>query len=367
MYRFIPMLLFIPVGIYYYFFFKRVTNVLYIKQSFLVRLLLVFLSFLIVYLCSNVFSVWVVIFMHFFAFSLITDIVVFILKRIKKYTDAFNKIYLIGIIPLVLTSLAMAYAYYNMNDIVEKDYTIYTDKKLSEDYKVVLISDLHFSTTMDEKKLEKISNEIEDLNPSMVILAGDIVDENTSKKQMENAFSILGNIKSKYGVFFVYGNHDKSKYYGNRNYKVEDLEQAIANARITELVDTTYEINDDLILIGRDDISFPKEMVRKTSTELVKGLDHNKFLLLIDHHPYDLKENSINEIDLQLSGHTHGGQIFPTGIFTELFNKDTVNYGYRKIDYLNVIVSSGLGGWAYPLRTGTNSEYVVVTITNKQL
>ena len=63
-----------------------------------------------------------------------------------------------------------------------------------------------------------------------------------------------------------------------------------------------------------------------------------------------------------ISGHTHGGQIWPVGLLTELFDRDTINYGHEAIDGMDVIVSSGIGGWGYPVRTGKHSEYVVVHI-----
>lgn len=365
LYFLFPMIMLIPVGIYYYFFFRRMLSFFNVKIAKLIQFLLIMISSIIVVLCSNIYGVWIVIFMHLFVYSILMDLLVLYLKRKQRCSLRFKKVYMAGIIPIIFTSLTLIYAYYNMNNVVEKDYTIYTEKSLDFTYKVVLVSDLHFGTTMKEEKLKDIAKEIEKLKPSLVILAGDIVDENTSKKQMKNAFSILGNIESKYGVFFVYGNHDKSRYYGNRNYSVEELDSAINDAGIIQLVDTTYEINDELILIGRDDSSFPKGNARKSSNELIETLNKEKFLLLIDHHPYDLDENSKNGYDLQLSGHTHGGQIFPTGLITEIFDRKIVNYGYRKNGNLNIIVSSGIGGWAYPFRTGNNSEYVVITVKNE--
>lgn len=361
----LPMLLFIPVGIYYYFFLKRIASLFNFKMKKLVKVILIILAIIIEVLCSNVFSVWVVIFMHLFAFSIIMDIINFALKRLDKRNDTFYKVYLTGLIPIFLTVLTLTYANWNIKNVVEKDYTIYTDKLLNSSYKVALISDLHFGTTMDVEKLQEVSKEIENTKPSFVVLAGDIVDENTSKDEMKKAFSILGNIKSEYGVFFVYGNHDKSRYYNNRNYSLEELEDAINKANIIPLIDETYNINNDLVLIGRDDFSFPKGEERKEPDELIEGLDKNKFLLIIDHHPYDLEKNSEAGFDLQLSGHTHGGQIFPTGLFSELLKLNPMNYGYRKIDDFQVIVSCGIGGWSYPFRTGNHSEYVIVTIKNK--
>ena len=78
--------------------------------------------------------------------------------------------------------------------------------------------------------------------------------------------------------------------------------------------------------------------------------------------PIDLNENAKNKYDLQLSGHTHAGQIFPAGLLIDIFGE--INYGHRKINNFNIIVSSGLGGWNFKLRTDKHSEYVVVNIKN---
>ena len=88
----------------------------------------------------------------------------------------------------------------------------------------------------------------------------------------------------------------------------------------------------------------------------------NKFILLLDHQPSELEKNSELGYDLQLSGHTHKGQIWPVGLISELFNFNELEYGYKEIDDFKVIVSSGISGWNYPIRTGSKSEYVIIDI-----
>ena len=95
------------------------------------------------------------------------------------------------------------------------------------------------------------------------------------------------------------------------------------------------------------------------------NIDKNKFILLLDHQPSNLDENSFLGYDLQLSGHTHKGQIWPCGLISELFNFNELEYGYEKIGNYEVIVSSGISGWNYPIRTGSKSEYLIVDIKNK--
>lgn len=323
-------LVYSPIGVYYYFFFKRIYSLFSKKINNWVKFIFALIAILIVILSSNPFGVWIVIFSHFFAFSLFTDLIMFILNKIKKENKNLTRIYKCGIIPLTLTIILLIFANINMTNVVEKKYDLITSKKLNAD---------------------------------IVILGGDIIDENTTKKEMIDVFETLGSIKSKYGVFFVYGNHDKAKYNGGgKHYTEEELATTIEKSNIKDLVDDHYIVNNELVLLGRDDTDFPREAIRKSSKDLLEGVDKNNFLLLIDHHPNDLKNNEKLGYDLQLSGHTHGGQIFPTGMLDELFNKEKLNYGYRKINDFEAIVTSGMGGWSYPFRTGTNSEYLIITI-----
>ena len=79
-----------------------------------------------------------------------------------------------------------------------------------------------------------------------------------------------------------------------------------------------------------------------------------------------IKENKKAGVDLSLSGHTHAGQIWPTGQLGELIGVTELNYGHRQDGDYQVIVSSGIGGWGYPIRTGGHSEYVVITLNTKK-
>ncbi len=81
---------------------------------------------------------------------------------------------------------------------------------------------------------------------------------------------------------------------------------------------------------------------------------------MADHQPIESEENDAQGVDLQLSGHTHAGQIWPTGVLSELLG--ALNYGQYRTGGCDVIVSSGIAGWAYAMRTGEHCEYVVVDL-----
>ena len=356
-----------PLGIYFYFFLKRILSLFNAENKKITKYVLAFLCTVILVYSSNPYGVGIVIMGHLIVYSLLMELIYFIFKKLKKDSRWVKIVYKSGVIPLLLTVVTLIFAYFNMLNVVVKYYDIKTDKNLNHDYKVVFISDLHFGTTMNNEKLKEYAQDIEDLNPSFVLLGGDIVDENTSKIEMIEVFNTLGSIKSEFGTFFVYGNHDKTKYFNNPHFSESELKEAIDSSNIIPLVDSTYEINDDLLIIGRDDLTFPSGTdKRKDSGLLISDDAKDKFLLIVDHHPSDLKINEQNGYDLQLSGHTHGGQIFPTGLVTEWFNGNNLNYGYKEIGKFKAIVSSGMGGWAYPFRTGNNSEYLVISISSSK-
>ena len=171
---------------------------------------------------------------------------------------------------------------------------------------------------------------------------------------------MFGGMKSQYGVYYVYGNHDRQPYTNNRSYTDEELENAILAGGITILEDGYTEINDDLVLAGRGDAAWGNVSGRASTEEILEGVDRNKYIILADHQPIEAEENDAQGVDLELSGHTHAGQIWPTGLLTEL--SGGLNYGKYQVGNCNVVVSSGFAGWGYPIRTGKHSEYVIVTI-----
>lgn len=131
---------------------------------------------------------------------------------------------------------------------------------------------------------------------------------------------------------------------------------------IMVLRENAVDIEKELLLVGRDDRTNPDAAGRVSGAALVNGVNQNEYLVLLEHQPRNLKENSALGFDLQLSGHTHGGQIAPVGWLYRLTGFGEWNYGLTSIDGLTVIVTSGMGGLNYPIRTGKHSEYVIVDI-----
>ena len=204
-------------------------------------------------------------------------------------------------------------------------------------------------------------NDISKENPDFVLLGGDIVDERTTLQQMQQTFQVLSTIQNQYGIYYVYGNHDQALYASQPAFTPEILKQTIEQNNIHILCDNSIRIQDEITLIGRDDRSHQ----RVSTSDLLQNVSSDDFLLLMDHQPVELDTNNRLQIDLQVSGHTHGGQMFPVGILSEWLGFGEMNYGYRQLSHMQVVVSSGIAGWGYPLRTGSQSEYLIINIQSQ--
>lgn len=296
-------------------------------------------------------------------FGLLTDLLNLIIRLIGKFAHRpfafWQKLYRCGVIPVLITVIVATAGYFNMTTIHRTDYTV-ESPKLSRNYRIAYLSDLHFGTTMGTDKLQKIAGEISRTSPDMVILGGDITDESTKKEEMTAAFKILGGIKNNYGCFYVYGNHDRQGYSEKKHFTDTELQQAIEDAGIVILRDGNYSINGELLLIGREDAGRNGGQ-RNTIEALTAGTSEDMFRLVLDHQPRDTKEGMMYGCDLQLSGHTHNGQIWPIGYVAALSND--VLYGEKTLGTYRVIVSSGIGGWGFPVRTEGRSEWVMITLT----
>ncbi len=266
-----------------------------------------------------------------------------------------------GVAGIFIALLIVGYGYYNMNHIVCTEYFVTTEKPMRKGgYRIAVVSDTHFGSIQDKKLLREGIAQISAQKPDFVILAGDIVEEGTSFKELREAFKLLGGIDNQYGVYYVYGNHDRQPYTNSRTFTNEQLEQAITENGIEILMNGFVSINDEILLAGRDDGAWGNVRKRPSAAETLAGANTEKFIIMADHQPVEIEENIACGVDLQVSGHTHGGQIWPVGLFTEWAGR--YNYGRYKKEGFDLIVSSGYAGWKYPMRTGKHCEFVMVMV-----
>ncbi|MEE0699506.1 MAG: metallophosphoesterase [Bacilli bacterium] len=298
----------------------------------------------------------------------ITDVFMFIfnyLIKSEKFNKSFKKLSETAVIPVVITIIILMGAYVNAVTVLRTEYDVNTDKILKNGkLKIAQISDLHFPTTMNDNKLKKIVKKISDEKVDILVLTGDIFDERTAYDEMKKACKTLGNIKTKSGIYFIFGNHDDNHYTKRKNYGEDDLLNELNKNDIKVLADETVLINNDFYIVGRYD----KSMVshdRKLISRLTKGLDKEKYIILLDHQPLELKDAAKNGVDLEIGGHTHAGQIWPLGVAAQLAGTNENKYGIKRIGDYTSVVSSGTGTWRYPLRTEGKTEYVIINVHEK--
>lgn len=356
------------ISIYMYFFVDRILKTLLKKKNKkMIKKINILVTLVVMLPVLYILGIWTMVVLHIFFISLFIDIIYSLIKNIIKKENRFIRgIYRCGAIPILVSIVLLGYGYINMHQVAQRDYTVYTEKNIKNDgYKVAFLSDLHFGLSMDLNTLQKYCFEIEKNNPDFVILGGDIIDGNTTLGEMKDAIYALSQIKSKYGVFYVYGNHDKAICRLNPQYTEEELEEELNNSGIIVLEDESYDVTEDLTITGRKDRLDTIDGARMSSKELMKNCDADKYNLLIDHQPCEFSENSYAGYDMMLSGHTHAGQIWPIGLLIDLLDRDSVSYGQAKKDNIDVIVSSGIAGWGYPVRTEKSCEYLIINIENR--
>ena len=229
--------------------------------------------------------------------------------------------------------------------------------KLSPNQKpirVVGISDLHLGYTIGADELQEWVHTINAEKPDIVVIGGDLIDNNVKLVKHMGLDKILQQIEAPMGVYACLGNHE---YIAGMKESIDFHEKS----NIKVLKDTTFKVTDNFMLIGRDDIHNPN---RKPLSTIVNGVDNGSFKLLLDHQPSNLEEAENQKIDLQFSGHTHNGQIFTITLVVEAMFENP--HGMIEKGLTQIYVSSGLGIWGGKFRLGTQSEYVVFDITHKQ-
>lgn len=228
------------------------------------------------------------------------------------------------------------------------------ESKLNE-LNIALASDIHLSPIDGERLLSIIVDKINSLNPDIVLLAGDIVDDKAEVLEERGIGVSFNKIKSKYGVYSITGNHEFIN-------GVESCVKYAENFGIKFIRDSHIIIDSSFYIVGREDRSMPQftGKQRKNLNEIVKDIPNSYPKILLDHTPFKLEEAEQNKVDLQLSGHTHHGQIWPANIITNMIYE--LSWGYKKKGNTQYYVSSGAGTWGPPVRTGSSSEIVNIKV-----
>ena len=187
---------------------------------------------------------------------------------------------------------------------------------------------------------------------------------NTKNMYQANSFMTMIRKRYKADITFVFGNHDKG-YYNSivRGYDGNVLQAELQKNGVRVLEDEAVPLRDDILLLGRKDSSeFFRGGSRKSMRALTKDLPQNRFVVVMDHQPNDYEKQAAAGVDLVVSGHTHGGQMFPLNKVGEWIGANDNTYGLERRRQTDFIVTSGLSDWAIKIKTGTKSEFVVIDL-----
>lgn len=279
----------------------------------------------------------------------------------------------VGVVCAVIITTVSIYGMINAGNIQTTKYDISIDKKAGnlDSLNVVLIADLHLGYNIGCRHMEKMVEKINAQNPDLVVVAGDIFDnEYEALENPDRLAAILRGIQSKYGVYACYGNHDiQEKILAGFTFDGKEkkessvkMDKFLEKAGITLLRDEYTLIDNSFYLYGRPDYERPGRGIdeRKSPQEITADMDLSLPVLVIDHEPRELQELADAGVDADLCGHTHDGQLFPGNLTIKLMWENAC--GYLKKDNMHSIVTSGVGLFGPNMRVGTKSEICDIMI-----
>ena len=283
----------------------------------------------------------------------------------KAWRQSFKRYYA-GQAAIVLSLIYLLNGWYQAHHVAEVEYVIETPKKV-DNLRIAMLADAHIGTTFSGAELARHVKQMQKYEPDMLVIVGDLVDNSTSRDELLSGLDALAKLKTTYGIYAVLGNHDiSSNGVAFRGFSNDDLVAEMQKRGIKVLQDEVQAIGNELYVVGRKDAYEPRRgRSRKEMADLVKGLDKAKFMLVLDHQPSDYAKQAEAKVDLVLSGHTHGGQLFPFNYVSQWAGMNDRIYGHEKRQNTDFIVTSGISDWELKFKTGCQSEFVVVDIKSE--
>lgn len=319
---------------------------------------------------------WIGIMLYSLLYVVLFDLLRLIAKHTKlKNTLLFSRgsVISIGSVVVACAVATCLYGIFNARNIKVNEYSVTVNKSCGSDkhLKAVLVADLHMGYAIGVDHITNMVKKINEQNADIVIIAGDIFDNSyDGMDDPEGIKAQLKSIKSKYGVYAVYGNHDIDEKilmgftfdWGGKQLHSEKMTNFIKECNIKLINDESVLINDEFYLVGRRDTDKPgtEDGTRAEISELTKDLDKTKPIFVLSHEPDELQKTADAGADIDFSGHTHDGQLFPGNLTIGLFWENPC--GMIKKDNMYSIVTSGVGVYGTFMRVGTDAEICSIDI-----
>jgi predicted MPP superfamily phosphohydrolase len=301
---------------------------------------------------------WLAALYYFLLLWLVADVGGFLGRRLGLLTSGDGRPLAVGLAVAAIVAAVLLYGSWNARNPQITTYELTVGKPAGElkEMRMVMVSDIHLGPIVGYERLVGLVAAINGLQPDVVLLPGDIIDENVSYFVERKMAEPFGALKPRYGVWAVFGNHE---YLSG---KAEEVSARLREAGITVLRDEYARVGDSFYIVGRDDrrrAQFDGDG-RKELAAVLAGVDRRLPIFLMDHQPFNLDEAAGQGVDLQLSGHTHVGQMFPNNFVTRRVFE--IDWGYLRKGAYQIIVSSGFGTWGPPIRVGNRPEIVLIKI-----
>ena len=307
-------------------------------------------------------SFWLAVMVYLLMAVLVADLIRLVLYFLPQpavlannYVE-FKKYLFIAVVGI--TGIVVLFGHINALSPRIKRIDIHIDKKAGQmkTLHIAAASDIHMGTLVGPWRTAKLVRMLNERNADLILLAGDIVDEDLAPVIHNDLGRSLIKLKAPLGVFAITGNHE---YIGGAESAVKYLEKH----GIQMLRDTSIMINNSFYLAGRDDRDSKRfsGKERKGLDKVLEGINLSLPVIMMDHQPFNLQQVVDAGVDFQLSGHTHHGQLWPFGYITNAIYE--ISWGYKQKGNSHFYVSSGYGGWGPPVRTGNRPEILDIYIT----
>ncbi len=276
----------------------------------------------------------------------------------SSVTVNYPKTKMVTLAVIVSTSLMIVvFGFFNARNPVIRRLELRIPKKAGalRSLKIAMASDIHLGRIISNSRLENMVNMINGISPDIILLAGDIVDEDLTPVIHKDLGRTLTRLRSRYGTYAITGNHE---FIGG----IKESEKYLTDHHITLLRDAYEKVDNCFYIVGRDDRGVKRftGKTRKPLGDIIAGIDRDLPVILMDHQPFTLSDAVDEGIDIQLSGHTHHGQVWPYNMITSMIFE--ISRGYARIGGTQFYVSCGFGTWGPAIRTSSRPEVVEITL-----
>ena len=263
-----------------------------------------------------------------------------------------------GIAGWIAASAVVCAGVINAHVRVVRDVPVSVGSALSAPLSVVAVTDVHLGLQIGREELDRMVDRINALDPDIVIIGGDLFDEDLTPVVNGKFGDALFKLRARHGVYAVTGNHE---YFSGAQRAVDYMTKHGIRVLQNEVVTAG-----PVYIAGRNDRVSERMTGRKRPAlaDMIKGINRNAPLIVVDHTPSSIDESVSAGADLHISGHTHGGQMWPFNFVTRAMFM--VSNGLERFGETSVYVSSGYGTWGPPVRTGNRPEIVKFVISGSR-